>query len=331
MNSVSTISNRLKRSIFSHIRRCISDDRKQQNDLFNDEQSRQKEAVGRVEKIEISYEGIPKNEVLVMNKNISTPYDCAKHLGDQLRNKAVVGLLNGETLWHMHKPLPDSCRLNFLHYHSQNPTLVNKTFWRSCSFLLGAVASQAFKDNVKVCLHSFPSPNVKSGSFVYDVQLELDDWKPTTAELKVLSIEMIKFCQQEHPFEYLDVSTDLAFDIFKNNPHKSQQIPNIAEHNSGKVTLFRAGTHIDISKGPMIPNTNQIGRITVANVIKLNTDFPGGPIYRFQGVALPKPLVLNHFAYGILEERAKLLNQARIPGSQIIDNEDNTFAANISS
>lgn len=80
-------------------------------------------------------------------------------MGDSICNKSVVALLNGETLWHMHKPLPDSCKIEFLHYHVSNPALVNKTFWRSCSFLLGAVVSEAFKDNVKLYLHSFPSPN----------------------------------------------------------------------------------------------------------------------------------------------------------------------------
>ncbi|KAG5893245.1 hypothetical protein JTB14_013406 [Gonioctena quinquepunctata] len=330
MATLSNISRKINGQILNHFKRyfaSISDDCKRQNELFDAERTKQKEKVGRIEKIEITYEGPPGNEVLVMNKNISTPYDCAKHLGDTVRKRCVVALLNGETLWHVHKPLPESCKLELLHYHIPNPTAVNKTFWRSCSFLLGAVVSNAFKDNVGIALHSFPSPNVKSGSFVYDVQLALDDWKPTSSELKVLSIEMIKFCQRELPMECLDVSKDIAFDIFKNNPHKTQQIPDIAEHNGDKITLFRAGTHIDISKGPMIPNTNHLGRTTIANVIKLDTDIQQGPIYRFQGVSLPRSLILNHFAYGLLEDRARLLNRARIPGSQEIENEDNTFIA----
>lgn len=148
---------------------------------------------------------------------------------------------------------------------------------------------------------------VKSGSFVYDVQLSLDDWEPTTSELKVLSLEMIKFCQKEHIIECLTVSKDLALEIFRSNPHKSEQIPNIAEQNDNKVTLFRVNNHIDISKGPMIPNTSHLGRITVANVVKLNSDIPGGSIYRFQGVALPRSIILNHYAYSLIEERAKTL------------------------
>lgn len=153
---------------------------------------------------------------------------------------------------------------------------------------------------------------MKSGSFVYDVQLPLQDWKPTTAELKVLSLEMIKFCQQEFKIECLTVTKDLALDIFKNNPHKTEQIPNIAEHNDNKITLYKVDKHIDISKGPMIPNTNHLGRITITNVLKVNNVFSDGPIYRFQGVALPKSIVLNHFAYSIIEERGKTLVRRKL-------------------
>lgn len=233
-------------------------------------------------------------------------------LGEGIVNRSAVALLNHDTLWHMHKPLPDSCKLQFLNYHMLQPGAVNKIFWRTCSFLLGAVINSAFKDRVDVNLHSFPSANVKSGSFVYDVELSLDDWKPTQNELKVLSIEMIKFCQNNYPIEYMDVATDLALDLFRNNKHKYQQIPDIAAHNNGKITLFRAGPHIDISRGPMVASTNHLGRITIANVIKLQTDIPGNPIYRFQGVALPKSIILNHFAYSVLEDRAKLLVRLNI-------------------
>lgn len=155
---------------------------------------------------------------------------------------------------------------------------------------------------------------MRSGSFVYDVQLSLEDWKPTQSELQVLSIEMIKFCQQAHDIRCLDVTIELALEIFKNNPHKTKQIPDIAAQNGGKVTLYNAGCHVDISRGPMVTNTNHLGRITVANAIKLNTDIEGGPIYRFQGVSLPSSIVLNHFAYGLLEERAKKLVRLTLCG-----------------
>lgn len=78
-----------------------------------------------------------------------------------------MALLNGESLWHMHRPIPDACKLELLHYQIENPILVNKAFWRSCSFLLGAVVKNSFKDDIKLHLHSFPSPNGKFFVFYY--------------------------------------------------------------------------------------------------------------------------------------------------------------------
>jgi hypothetical protein len=38
-------------------------------------------------------------------------------------------------------------------------------------------------------------------------------------------------------------------------------------------------------------------------------DMDGQQLHRFQGVALPKGIFLNHFAFGVLEKRAaKLVN-----------------------
>lgn len=48
------------------------------NELFNYEQKRQRESIGRIEKIEVRYLGVPQDETLIMNKNISTPYNCAQ-------------------------------------------------------------------------------------------------------------------------------------------------------------------------------------------------------------------------------------------------------------
>lgn len=39
---------------------------------------RQKEQIGRIEKISVQYSGIPKDETLAMNKDISTPYHVAQ-------------------------------------------------------------------------------------------------------------------------------------------------------------------------------------------------------------------------------------------------------------
>lgn len=48
------------------------------SELFSLEQQRQKENVGRIEKIEIRYLGQPEDTTLIMNKGLSTPYNCAQ-------------------------------------------------------------------------------------------------------------------------------------------------------------------------------------------------------------------------------------------------------------
>lgn len=67
------------------------------------------------------------------------------------------------------------------------------------------------------------------------------------------------------------------------------------------------GDHVEISKGPMISHSGLIGRVTVTAVHQF-ADGPVDNLYRFQGLALPKGIMLNHFAYNILEQRAKKLN-----------------------
>jgi large subunit ribosomal protein L39 len=44
-------------------------------------------------------------------------------------------------------------------------SLVNKTFWRSCSYLLGAVVEGSFQDDISVTLHSFPPANGNNNKF----------------------------------------------------------------------------------------------------------------------------------------------------------------------
>lgn len=280
-----------------------------QNELFSKELNRQRGDVGRIEKIEVIYEGRPEKKKLFMNKNLSTPHDVAKHVAEWLTQQGALALVNDTYLWDLHRPLDDSCRIKLLTFTEPDPYPVNKAFWKSCSFFLGAVISKAFSDSVKVALHSFPSPQITSGSFIYDAQLSLDDWKPTPNELRVLSAELVKLSNQSLPLERLSVTPTLAHEIFSENPFKTKQIPDIASNSAdGKIILYRIGDHIDISKGPLIGNTCFIGRCSISAVHKVESD--DGPLYRFQGVALPKGLMVNHFAYGILEERARKLNSS---------------------
>ena len=54
-----------------------SEVRKKRNALFDEEKNRQLSFVKRIEKIQVEYKGPPEDCTLLMNKNLSTPYNCA--------------------------------------------------------------------------------------------------------------------------------------------------------------------------------------------------------------------------------------------------------------
>lgn len=283
---------------------------KRRSEMFTIEKQRQIDQIPRVNKIEVQYKGIPEDVTLYMNKGLSTPFNVAQHISEVVVDRSALALVNGK-VWDMHRPLEEECSVELLHFHQDDPFHVNRTFWRSCSFLLGYACEAVFGDQIPLHLHSFPAPNVPSGSFVYDVDLGGHEWTPTKEELMVISAKLHRLAEEEIPFERLLVDVNLAKEMFHDNEHKKKQIPNIAKNSpSGtSVTLYRVKDHVDISGGPMIANTNFLGRrctIAAAHQIEIS----GMPLYRFQGVALPKGIFLNHVAFGILEKRASNFNDS---------------------
>jgi large subunit ribosomal protein L39 len=305
-----TSSNALYKSVY---RRCFSTQEviEHRNRLFNSEQKRQRENVGRIEKIEVRYLGLPSNETLFMNKNLSTPFNCAQHFSEAVCENAVLALINGKKLWDINRPLEESCTLQLLHFKSQDPNLVNQAFWRTCSFLLGGVLQRILKENTGLHLHSFPWPSIKSGSFVHDISLNVDNWNPSAQDLKSIAIEMMKFATENHDIERLEVSHEIALEMFKDNPFKREQLPNISNQNKGVITLYRAGDHIDISKGPMISSTKYISKVQIPSIHKITKE--DSNLYRVQGIALPTGFTLSAYAFDILGKRAKRLNTMNLP------------------
>ncbi|CAH2264833.1 jg20712 [Pararge aegeria aegeria] len=57
----------------------------------------------------------------------------------------------------------------------------------------------------------------------------------------------------------------------------------------------------------------------IAAFVAGSSDSEVKQLYRFQGVALPTGVILNHFAFSLLIERAKKLNSARSPINPFVD------------
>ena len=66
-------------------------------------------------------------------------------LSDVLMDRSALALVDGQ-LWDMHRPLESDCTLQLLHFHSEDPFHANRAFWRSCSFMLGAVLEEIFTE-----------------------------------------------------------------------------------------------------------------------------------------------------------------------------------------
>lgn len=219
----------------------------------------------------------------------------------------MIALVDNKVLWDMHRPLKDSCTLQLLNFRMKDPYAVNKVFWRSCSFLLGAVMQRTFKENAGLFLHSFPYPNVRSGSFVHDIALNESNWQPSEKDFHTFTVELVKLAAEAKRFERLEVTHDIALEMFRDNPFKREQLPNISNKNNGVVTLYRVAEHIDISKGPMISSTDFFQRFKVASVHKISNAEDSCNLYRVQGVALPSGFSVSAFAFNALVERAKKL------------------------
>ncbi|XP_003379821.1 putative TGS domain protein [Trichinella spiralis] len=286
-------------SLKSTLRRQLSlqDARIQRSLVFEEEKVRQENLLGKVEKIVVKMQlpnsYLPKNGnsvELVMNANMSTPHHCAMHVSRMLADRSPLALVNNKP-WDMHRPLPSTdCNLQFLFFTDLNPHLVNKAFWRTCSFVLGYIFETSLKKSIGVTLHSWPFVNVSSGSFIYDIALQMNNnLTIKKADLDVLGRVVVDDLRKKNfPFERLEVGVDVLEEMFKNNNFKLEQIKNMANKGDecGTFSVYRMGDHVDISKGPMISSTAQLGLYSVTAMHPIQTE-DNLSLYRVQGCALP--------------------------------------------
>ncbi|VDK55647.1 unnamed protein product [Gongylonema pulchrum] len=61
-----------------------------------------------------------------------------------------------------------------------------------------------------------------------------------------------------------------------------------------EVIIYRMGDFVDLPEGPLIPNTNQIGKFSLT---KVEHD---GVEYRFSGVSVPKDLKCSSYSWDVI-------------------------------
>ncbi|XP_078089163.1 large ribosomal subunit protein mL39 [Mustelus asterias] len=290
------------------------------SELFDKEKVRQRALVPRIEKIEVKHVGTPDTgTVFIMNKDLSTPYNCAMHMSEWCVKRSILALVDGE-IWDMYKPLNKSCDIQFLTFKDENPDEVNKAYWRSCAMMMGYVLETAFKDEYHVELIRAPDVPVISGAFCYDVILDerLDDWTPSVENLHSLTKEGHRLIHKDLPFESLEVAPKVAVEIFAENKHKLAAIEEQASlHPNKLVKLYRCGDFVDVSNGPHISRTSVCSQYEITAAHKLNTT-QSGLVRRFQGISLPLRLKTLFAVWERLRQRSqKLITEDKSPAETL--------------
>ncbi|RUS83914.1 hypothetical protein EGW08_008328 [Elysia chlorotica] len=267
--------------------------RRKRVELFDAEKERQLGLLTRVEKIEVRHKGVPEECTLIMNKDLSTPFNCAMHMHELLMTRSALALVNGEP-WDMHRPLERDCDLQFLHFQDEDARVLNNVslIYNDLKFPLPPSLKPRILTRIFINIFFFISfESVSSGSFVYDAALNLGDWKLSQTELNCLSRIGYRLSFADLRVQRLTIPVSVANQMFADNRFKAEQISAIAakSRSGSEVTVYRAGDHIDLSSGPMIASTALIGRYSVCAVHDVESP-TFGRLQRVQGLALPTQL-----------------------------------------
>ncbi|XP_077575110.1 large ribosomal subunit protein mL39 [Stigmatopora nigra] len=281
----------------------------QRNAVFSREASRQRALYPRVEKIEVSMQGPGLDgTLLIMNKGMSTPHSCARHLTEHHVTNSVLALLDGEEAWPLHMPLTRSCSLTLLTFKDNDPTLVNQAYWRSCAALLAQVLETSFKDHLAVELLGTPETPVSSGAFICDLVLDsqLDSWTPSEESLRSLTRGAHQLIFQDLPWEPLEVDPSVALEVFSHSRSQQEAVEEKAARNpKGTVTLYRCGDYVHLSNGPLVSRTGLCFQYEVTAIHNVRGGPEGLQRRRAQGVSLPSQLEAHHTVWRKLRRRAE--------------------------
>lgn len=325
-----------------------------QNYLFNNEKKRiATQKVPRIEKIQVDYQGhgISNSASMFMNKNLSTPLDCAMHISKNMADQTVIAKVSSKVedstqmpaalpspgqnarlletsspsceYWDACRELPFDCNIKFLNFQTidkEDIEQVNNAYWRSCAMVLGATLNKAFKQKYSLGLLQIPQVSVESGAFCYDIELDesLNDWQPTQENLVYITKVARSIISNKKKFERLQVDTSFARKLFQDDKYRLNRI---ASNNPYEpLSLYRLDDYIEIVDGPLISNSAHFFHYVVT-AFHTMTDNPN--IRRVQGISLPQALKVHHSVWSMLENRARKLVKENLPGrTETNDNVD---------
>ncbi|VDN02346.1 unnamed protein product [Thelazia callipaeda] len=270
--------------------RCVhSFDRQRRLELFRNEQYRQVMAYEQsVTKVFWTIEEQTRSDTtkVLMNHNISTYRDCIKHLSRLKADRIALAYVNG-SYKSMREKLLGNGTMTPLEYNCQDKLhadAVNKAcchlrfkfsiaYWRTCSFVLGAILEEAFATDVQLI-------------------------GPSKGDLFALTEKAVgEFIRKPLTIEPLFVSLEFALDVFASNVCKQEMVHEMKHQNENGqlgVVIYQMSDFVDITYGPLIPCTAHIGKFAITKVENEKSD------YRFIGVSIPRELRCSSYSWDII-------------------------------
>jgi len=217
--------------------------------IWEEEKKRQEEARAALpdKPIKVS---LPDGKVVDGVAGKTSPFDIAKSISSGLAESSVVAKVNGE-LRDLTTPLEEDCSLELLKFDAPE---AKKVFWHSSAHVLGQALERLYACNLCV------GPPLDDGGFFYDAQMA--DRAVSAEDYDSINQVVQKIVSEKQPFERLAVPKEVALDMFKFNPYKSQILRDKVPE--GKTcTVYRCGTLIDPCRGPHLPNTARVKAFAV--------------------------------------------------------------------
>ncbi|KAK5967948.1 39S ribosomal protein L39 mitochondrial [Trichostrongylus colubriformis] len=255
------------------------------SEFFDEAQNRVSQHGRTIEKILITFkdrDGTKKE--FLMNKNLSTPYDCTKHINLLLAKRAVLAIVSYPNkdilLESMSEPFLDECQFEVADFQTeQYAQAVNQTYWRSCSIILAAALKKGLKDDIVVSkLHA----EVPQSFFAVDIenlrcQLSQDDLKDLAAFIRD------DFINKGISFETVTLPSDVAADYGFDS----------------SLRLCRLGDFVTTIDGPVISRSDQFGRFGIVKALEKDG------FTRVGGVSLPAALKCSSFSWETIMDNAR--------------------------
>jgi large subunit ribosomal protein L39 len=81
-----------------------------------------------------------------------------------------------------------------------------------------------------------------------------------------------------------------------------------------RLSVYRMGDcHVDITRGPLISSTKQVGRFEFSAIHQIDIPSYGETMQHVQALSIPSQLLLHYCTFDYLLERAKTINGASVP------------------